>query len=60
MSSNLTVTVGSGLQPVGLSLAIANGVTEMEALGRCPGGEGAVLKTVGPRGLAGSNPVSSV
>ena len=23
----------------------------------CPGGEGAVLKTVGPRGLAGSNPV---
>lgn len=25
----------------------------------CPGGEGAVLKTVGPRGLAGSNPVCS-
>lgn len=23
----------------------------------CPGGEGAVLKTVGPQGLAGSNPV---
>ena len=23
----------------------------------CPGGEGAVLKTVGPKGLAGSNPV---
>ena len=23
----------------------------------CPGGEGAVLKTVGPEGLAGSNPV---
>ena len=23
----------------------------------CPGGEGAVLKTVGLRGLAGSNPV---
>ena len=26
--------------------------------GRCPGGEEAVLKTVGPKGLAGSNPVS--
>lgn len=26
----------------------------------CPGGEGAVLKTVGPKGLAGSNPVCSV
>lgn len=25
----------------------------------CPGGEGAVLKTVGPKGLAGSNPVCS-
>ena len=23
----------------------------------CPGGEGAVLKTVGPKGFAGSNPV---
>ena len=26
----------------------------------CPGGEGAVLKTVGPKGLAGSNPVHGV
>ena len=26
----------------------------------CPGGEGAVLKTVGPKGLAGSNPVRGV
>ena len=26
----------------------------------CPGGEGAVLKTVGPKGLAGSNPACSV
>ena len=26
----------------------------------CPGGEGAVLKTVGPKGLAGSNPVYGV
>ena len=26
----------------------------------CPGGEGAVLKTVGPKGLAGSNPVCGV
>ena len=23
----------------------------------CPGGEGAVLKTVGPKGLVGSNPM---
>lgn len=30
------------------------------AHGKCPGGEGAVLKTVGPKGLAGSNPVLSV
>ena len=28
--------------------------------GKCPGGEGAVLKTVGSKGLAGSNPVLSV
>ena len=27
--------------------------------GRCPGGEEAVLKTVGSKGLAGSNPVPS-
>ena len=26
----------------------------------CPGGEGAVLKTVGPKGLAGSNPIRAV
>lgn len=26
----------------------------------CPGGEGAVLKTVGLKGLAGSNPVYGV
>jgi hypothetical protein len=29
-------------------------------LGMCPGGEGAVLKTVGWKRLAGSNPVHSV
>jgi hypothetical protein len=31
----------------------------LQKYGRCPGGEGAVLKTVGLRGLAGSNPVPS-
>jgi hypothetical protein len=32
----------------------------MRVLGCCPGGEGAVLKTVGANALAGSNPVASV
>lgn len=34
--------------------------TGVPLLGMCPGGEEAVLKTVGLNGLAGSNPVHSV
>ena len=35
-------------------------VIKIAIFAACPGGEGGVLKTLGPKGLAGSNPVCSV
>ena len=43
------------LRPCATAHGLKGGRQNLYAV--CPGGEGAVLKTVGPEGLAGSNPV---
>ena len=43
------------LRPCATALGLKGGRQNLYAV--CPGGEGAVLKTVGSKGLAGSNPV---
>ena len=55
--AGITVTVVQGLVSQVVDLMIRVRLPSVTIYAVCPGGEGAVLKTVGPKGLACSNRV---
>ena len=58
--AGITVTVVQGLVPQVVDLMIRVRLPSVTIYAVCPGGEGAVLKTVELKGFAGSNPVHGV